>query len=404
MCADPTEAQCRSLPVLLLALHAKFARTCTKYSPTQPYTPFSQRCATCSTSQPPDGADAATMRRQRQRLLDEIGTRHVSAELEYLFSGAHIIESCLDRLCVLSPAADAALGALALCPEVLTNAFDLGPAVERANQNPNLNLNSSVAQVRRAVCTQPDIEDISNVPTPQALAPNEIEREFSNAGSSSRANASGPSGLSSITPVGGMDVEASRRQAILAKMAERQRRFMRLMSGEDARPSTATSTEAASSAASISTSSSTTPKPVAEATEPTERQDSAPAQEANNEEADALMCTCVVCSMTTCVDPTRADEGAADPNDPLGLVALVQQGGVHLHRPAALHTALRYELPLANDPSVNHAQAELAKLKMDHMYEVVGHKMAQCFGQVRALAHLVYGNQMLSDGWNSDVY
>lgn len=288
----------------------------------------------------------------RQRLLDEIGERHRTSDLAYLFSGAHIIESCLDRLCLLCPAADAALGALELCPEVMASAFDLGAPVTQANP--------SGALLRRTMSSQPtpDTEGISNVPTSA-----QADRSSATIASSSAA---AEGGLSSLTPVDGMNVDESRKQAILAKIAERQRRFMRLTSGEDVRPS---------AEATATASHATSPESIEE-----EPKDTAAAQDRGDE--DALMCTCAVCNMNTCLDPSRADGDEADPNDPLGLVALVQQGDVHLHRPTSVPNALHYELPIASDPPVNHAQADLARLKMDNVNSIVAHQMGQFYGPV----------------------
>lgn len=311
--ADRTDAQSRSLPVLLLALHATFARTCTKFAPIPAYKPFRQRCATAT---PGDLADWSA----RQQLLDEVGMRHLRSggELAYLFSGAHIIEACLDRLCLLCPAADDALGALLLCPELVTSAFELGEPVGLVAASP------AAATLKRQTSAQsaPDVDGISNVPT---LTPVEEATSSTSSGSSSLtqqapASSSGAN-ASGLPSIDGVDVEEDRKKAILAKMAERQRRFMRLTSGEDARPAP----EAAAAAALASTS----PKPTTST--------SAAEQPSDAADEDALRCTCVVCNLTTCVDPTRAAEGEqGDPSDPLGLVALVQQGGVHLHRPASL--------------------------------------------------------------------
>lgn len=95
-------------------------------------------------------------------------------------------------------------------------------------------------------------------------------------------------------------------------------------------------------------SDATSPKSIEE-----EAKDTTAAQDRGDE--DALMCMCTVCNMSTCLDPSRADGDEADPNDPLGLVALVQHGRVHLHRPTSVLNALRYELPIASGPPVNNA-------------------------------------------------
>ena len=366
----------RWLPSILLELHKKFVSRASRGGgssggggPTaaHAYVAFRSRRWI-------DDANLAE-RATQELLLTEILERPRSADLAYLYDGPHVIESLLDRLSVVCP------------------------------------------------CTRENLE---------RLVGGVSDAAFAAAANRSSAGAGASTTLASDAQQTANEKEERKRKAmerqraILANMAEKQRKFLnqpviqaQISSAEMAVDSGApTPLPAAVRSTTAATSSSTT----ATASESCVRTTTAvpkPRESVSATEAEDTSLTCVICGQSQQLVPPEsspekqsgarevASSDEEDETQPLAMVAFVQQSSVLLQRPTALDAALHYRLPVTSssprtqskstadqqlcspiDPSPNELRASLASRNLKNVYRLVARTLSNNFGQVRLLIQL----------------
>lgn len=306
--------------------------------------------------------DAASLaeRSTQELLLTEIGDRHRNADLAYLYDGPHVIESLLDRLSVVCP---------------------------RTRDHLELTVGDGV----------------------NGLAP--LSRPVVGAGAS-------VAGASDAQQMANEKEERKRKamerqRAILANMAEKQRKFLNQPVIQPT-PSVALDTpldsESTASPQVVRTPASEPSGPVPATTavpKPPHRESISIAPAAAEAEDTSL--TCVICGQSQQLVPSDASRVRDDvPSDdeeemqPLAMVAFVQQSSILLQRPTAFDASLHYCLPLPSgsartqsqstaaanllssmDSSPSEQRIFLASRNLKNIYRLVARTLSSNFGPVQ---------------------
>ena len=382
MLLETPSSRDRWLPSILLELHKKFVSRASRGAgssggggPTAAHAYVAFRARRWI-----DDASLAE-RATQELLLTEILERPRSADLAYLYDGPHVIESLLDRLSVV-------------CPRTRENLERLVGGVSGAA--------FAAAATRSAAGAGASTTLASDA---QQTANEKEERKRK---------------------------AMERQRAILANMAEKQRKFLnqpviqaQILSAEMAvdseRPTpppagVRSTTTTATSSSTISTVTVTASEPCVHTTTAVPK----PRESVSATEAADTSLTCVICGQSQQLVPPEsspeeqsgAREAASsdeeDETPPLAMVAFVQQSSVLLQRPTAFDAALHYRLPVTSgsprsqsqstadqqlcspiDPSPNELRASLASRNLKNVYRLVARTLSNNFGQVRVLMQLL---------------
>lgn len=323
--------------MLLLLLHTKFSRSCSRFIAVKPYSTLGKQYLSRQRFE----LDSS----QKRKLLEEIGERHTS-EIAYLYSGAHILESCLDRFCIVCPGIEKALSNL-LTSDIIIAAYDLKDYKSTADSTACARSHNLTALFE---CSSKGSEEIIE------------ENAHSIAMTQQIPSSSNPD----LNSQGRIEENEDQRQELVSTINKPQLIRDKEGNSESIKMETNAIQES----------------PVVQST----------ISKGETEEDQDMMCTCVVCYVSQPFGLKRKDtfEIESDPNDPLGLVALVQQGNVHLQCSTTLSGALHYELPLRNNRADKEltmalwfSQQKLTSLKKGTLYSLVSNQMGKLFGEVQ---------------------